>query len=172
MVQLIDLPLGLYNFPEVTGKKIETETIRRVAQSVKVAAVKQSGAEFSYHRALLDLGKELGFPVLTGADTRLPETLKMGCAGTVSGLANVIPDLLRAIYDSHHLGKDPAEPAALVTRIAEGMGPLLFPLDVKAVMEARGLETGEAKNPLSDETRRVYEKVVASVRELFENHRQ
>jgi 2-dehydro-3-deoxy-phosphogluconate/2-dehydro-3-deoxy-6-phosphogalactonate aldolase len=166
------LPLGLYNFPEVSGKKIELGTVRTVAQAVKVIAVKQSGAEFGYHEELLELGKDLGFSVLTGADNRLPEALALGCAGTVSGLANVAPDTLREIYDGFEKRIDTSAAAGLMKRITEGMSPLPFPLNVKAAIAARGLETGEPKNPISRETEATYRKAVAALRPLFNDHGQ
>src|SRR5688572_18653763 len=84
------MPLVLYNFPEVSGKKIEPETIKRVADQVRVLAVKQSGSDFQYHFDLLKLAQQYSFSVLSGWDTRLGKSLQMGCAGTVSGLANAI----------------------------------------------------------------------------------
>ncbi|HTG44950.1 MAG TPA: dihydrodipicolinate synthase family protein, partial [Verrucomicrobiae bacterium] len=101
----VDLPLALYNYPEVAGNSISIETIRTVAKAVKVVAVKQSGGDFEYHYDLLRVGREMGFEVLTGSDTRLEETLKMGCAGAISGLANAVPEVFRKIYQNFQLGK-------------------------------------------------------------------
>lgn len=164
------LPLGLYNYPEVCGKRIELETIRTVASAVKVVAVKQSGGEFGYHPDLVELGRELGFSVLSGADTRLPEVLKLGCTGTVSGLANAVPEALCEILAKFERGQDTAEPARLLSRMAEEMKPLPFPLNVKAAIAARGVETGAPKNPISRETEIIYIEVVSRLRALLENH--
>lgn len=160
------LPLALYNYPEVTGKKIELETIRQVAESVPVALVKQSGADFGYHQPLLQLGREIGFSVLTGADTRLPEALHLGCTGTVSGLANVAPDVLCTIFERFQRNEDTSGPAKFMSQIAELMRPLDFPLNVKAAMSARDIETGELKNPITRETELIYRGVLATLRQL------
>src|SRR5688572_22076396 len=93
------MPLALYNFPEVTGKKIEIETIKRVADQVRVVSVKHSGSDFEYHHDLLRLAPQHSFSVMTGWDTRLEKCLTMGCSGTVSGLANAVPDVLVRLYD-------------------------------------------------------------------------
>lgn len=164
------LPLALYNYPEVTGKKIELETIRKVCEAVPVALVKQSGAEWEYHRPLLDLGRELGFSVLTGADTRLPEALRLGCTGTVSGLANVAPDVLSSIYERFQKKEDTSAPAGFMSQISEHMAPLQFPLNVKAAMTARELETGELKNPITRETEVIYRGVLAGLRNLYSDY--
>jgi dihydrodipicolinate synthase/N-acetylneuraminate lyase len=161
------LPLGLYNYPEVCGKRIELETIRRVAETVRVAIVKQSGGEFAYHRELLALGAELKFQVLTGADTRLPEALELGCTGTVSGLSNAAADVLVAIHRRFKNGEDTRAHALFMTAISEHIGALPFPLNVKAAIAARGFETGEPKNPVSRETEATYRNTVASLQSLY-----
>ena len=71
--EAVDLPFCLYNFPELTGNRIGLETIAAFAERAPMAAIKQSGAEFAYHRPLIRLGHEKGFTVFSGADARLPE---------------------------------------------------------------------------------------------------
>ena len=56
MGRAAEIPLVLYNFPEVTGKRIELETVRSVASEVPVLAVKQSGGEFVIY--FLVVGKD------------------------------------------------------------------------------------------------------------------
>jgi dihydrodipicolinate synthase/N-acetylneuraminate lyase len=165
-----DLPLALYNFPEVTGKKIELETIRQVAAKVKVAAVKQSGAEFSYHAELLRLGSELGFAVMSGSDTRLEEILSMGCTGTVSGLANAFPRELSAIYRNFQKGDRSSMESALMKKVGQRIEALPFPLNVKAAIEARGLASGALKNPISRPTAERCEKLREDLAELMKQH--
>ena len=62
----VDLPVMLYNFPELTGKRIELETIAAFAEQSQMIASEQSGAEFEYHRELIALGREKGFVVVSG----------------------------------------------------------------------------------------------------------
>ncbi len=114
----IELPLLLYNYPEVTGKKIELETVEQVARVVPVIAFKQSGAEFEYHHPLLQLAARLKFSLLTGADTRLAEALQLGCTGAVSGLANAAPDILSKIYENSHRGLPSSAQTELITKLA------------------------------------------------------
>ena len=54
--------------------------------AVPVVALKQSGADFGYHRELAALGREKGFVLITGADTRIAEAFALGAGGVVSGL--------------------------------------------------------------------------------------
>lgn len=161
------MPLVLYNYPEVTGKKIEPETIKRVANEVEVLAVKQSGADAAYHRDLLLLAQQHRFSILTGSDTRLGHYLQMGCSGTVSGLANAVPDVLVRLYDLVLKKQVAPRECAILMELAERMAKINFPHNVKAAIAARGYETGEPKNPTSPETRRTYEALVEDIRDLF-----
>jgi dihydrodipicolinate synthase/N-acetylneuraminate lyase len=166
------MPLVLYNFPEVSGKKIEIDTIKRVVDQVRVLAVKQSGADFQYHFDLLNLAQRHSFSVLTGADTRLGKCLLMGCTGTVSGLANAVPDVLVRLYNQVQKKETAPRESALMMELAERMAQLEFPFNVKAAIAARGYETGEPKNPVSPETFRRYEALREDLKTLFTLHQK
>jgi dihydrodipicolinate synthase/N-acetylneuraminate lyase len=172
VAQQSGMPLVLYNFPEVTGKKIELETIQRVADQVRVLAVKHSGADFQYHFDLLRLAQEHSFSVLTGSDTRLGKCLMIGCAGTVSGLANAVPDVLVRLYDQVQKKETAPRESALLMELAERMVQIEFPFNVKAAIAARGFETGHPKNPVSAETLRRYETLLADLKALYTSHRK
>lgn len=162
------LPLFLYNFPERTGNRISLETVAAVAARVPLAGVKQSGAEFSYHRELVQLGREKNFVVLTGADTRLAEAMALGVTGCVSGLANVVPEAELEIFHAVKAGA-PARAAAPCIMSALGglMDKLEFPLNVAAAMAARGRHVGAPKSIVSPATQVRYQALIAEVRELF-----
>ena len=68
----------LYNFPELTGKRIDLPTIAAFADRAPMIGIKQSGGEFAYHQDLIALGREKGFAVMSGSDTRLPEVFQAG----------------------------------------------------------------------------------------------
>jgi len=163
------LPLFLYNFPERTGHRINLETIAAVADRVRLAGVKQSGAEFDYHRDLVALGRQKDFVVLTGGECRLAEAMALGVSGCVSGLANATPELVLEIYEATKAGD--AERAGLATarvkRLVSALAEVQFPLDVAAAMEARGLPTGQPKQAVSAATRACYQRVVGNVRALY-----
>jgi 4-hydroxy-tetrahydrodipicolinate synthase len=164
-----EMPLVLYNFPEVTGKKLEIETIRRTAESVRVIAVKQSGADFDFHHKLHALGKEQNFAVLTGADNRLDEALKIGCIGTISGLANAVPEIICYVYRNYAARERSAE-SRFMGELGKRMSKVEFPLNVKAAIAARGFETGALKNPVSQETAAAYESLKEELEVFYKSH--
>ena len=166
----VDLPVMLYNFPELAGKRIELATVAAFADRAPMIAIKQSGGEFGYHRELVALGREKGFVVMSGADTRLPEAFALCAAGCIGGLVNIVPELMVHI-DRVCRGGEPGD----VTVAAEAMhelgrivDQLSFPLNVAAGIEARGFGPGVPKPVVSPESRARYEKIVAETRALLE----
>ncbi len=167
--QAVQLPALLYNFPERTGNKIELETIAAVADRINVAAVKQSGGDFDYHRELVALGREKGFAVLSGSDLRLDEALELGAAGSISGLANAVPELLVGLYHAFRDGNR-AETKLTVERLhalGNCINRLLFPLNVAALLEARGLPIGRPKTIISSQTHERYQALVLHLQGLL-----
>ncbi|HVU36002.1 MAG TPA: dihydrodipicolinate synthase family protein [Opitutaceae bacterium] len=164
----VDLPVMLYNFPELTGKKISLETIAAFAVRAPMCGIKQSGAEFAYHRDLVALGRQAGFVVVSGADTRLPEVFALGAAGCIGGLVNVVPEVMVEIYRrSASNGSDMAPLAALMVEVGRIVDQLTFPLNVAAGLEARGFNPGVAKSVVSGESQALYRRIVGELRELL-----
>ena len=163
------LPLFLYNFPERTGNRIALETAAAVADRIELAGIKQSGAEFEYHKALVALGRERDFVVMTGSDTRLEEAMSLGVAGCVSGLSNAVPELTVEIYNAVKQGD--RERASDATQRMQAIGKLVdrieFPFNIAAIIEARGLTTGHPKTVVSASTHGRYQNLIEEFRTLF-----
>ncbi|PTX95703.1 dihydrodipicolinate synthase family protein [Opitutus sp. ER46] len=165
----VRLPVMLYNFPELTGKKIELATISAFADRASMAAIKQSGGEFSYHRELIALGRKKGFVVMSGADTRLQEVFALGGAGCIGGLVNIVPEVMVAIYRASTAATktDIAAPAALMVEVGRIVDQLTFPVNVGAGLQARGFEAGEPQMPISAQSKVLYRRIVAELRAVL-----
>jgi len=165
----VALPVMLYNFPELTGKRIDLPTVAAFADRAPMCAIKQSGGEFEYHRALIALGREKNFAVLSGADTRLPEVFALGAAGCIGGLVNIVPELMVALDRICRQGQagDPTGPAARMVEVGAIIDQLTFPLNVAAGLEARGLQPGAPKTVVSAESRELYRKIVTELGAAF-----
>lgn len=163
------LPVMLYNFPERTGNRIDLDTIAAFADRAPMAAIKQSGAEFDYHPDLIALGREKGFSVFSGADTRLPEVFKLGANGCIGGLVNIVPELMLEQYRVFHDGAPgELEPtASRMQEVAAIVNRLTFPENVIAGVRARGFDTGHPKRLLSPETRQLIDEVANDLRALI-----
>lgn len=161
------LPTFLYNFPELTGTRIDLETVAAFADGGGMAGIKQSGGEFAYHKDLIALGREKGFVVFSGADTRLPEVFALGADGCIGGLVNIAPDLMVRLY---RVGREGAMGEVLpafgqLKEIGAIIDRLTFPLNVAAGMEARGLRPGLPKAIVSAGSMKIYRRIVHDLRE-------
>ena len=172
VADVVDLPVMLYNFPELTGKRIELATIAAFAEQAQMIAFKQSGAEFEYHRDLVALGREKGFVVMSGSDTRLPEAFLLGAGGAIGGLVNIVPELMVHIDHVCRLRQqgDVTETAETMREVGRIIDQLTFPLNVAAGLEARGFNPGTPKSVVSPESRGLHKKIVVELRALFERH--
>jgi 4-hydroxy-tetrahydrodipicolinate synthase len=163
------LPTFLYNFPELTGTRINLETVQAFAERARMAGIKQSGREFDYHKQLIALGREKEFSVFSGADTRLPEVFALGADGCIGGLVNIAPELMVHLYRvCHERAAGEIEPAfSRLKQIGMTIDRLTFPLNVAAGMEARGLATGFPKARVSPASAQLYREIVADLGEAF-----
>jgi dihydrodipicolinate synthase/N-acetylneuraminate lyase len=165
----VGMPVMLYNFPELTGKRIDLPTIAAFADRAPMLAIKQSGGEFGYHPELIALGREKGFAVMSGADTRLPEVFRLGGSGCIGGLVNLVPELMVSI-DRICRQRQPGDYTAAADAMIEVgriIDQLTFPLNVAAGLEARGLNPGAPKTIVSQESRALYAKIVKELAGLF-----
>jgi 4-hydroxy-tetrahydrodipicolinate synthase len=162
------LPVFLYNFPELTGTRINMETVAAFADRAPMAGIKQSGCEFAYHKELIALGREKNYVVFSGADTRLPEVFALGAAGCIGGLANMVPEYMVGIYRACREGFGGVSPAfERLRHIAETVDRLTFPLNVAAGMEARGIPVGEAKTIVSPASQEIYNGIMKDLGRAF-----
>lgn len=94
-----DLRLYLYHFPDISGVPITPQVVRRLDERYPgiIAGVKDSGGDIDY---TLDLVRRFShLSIFTGSENHLPELLTVGARGTICGLANVMPRLLREMID-------------------------------------------------------------------------
>jgi len=91
-----------------------------------------------------------GFQVAQGADGLLVAGLAMGIEATVSGNANVVPELAVAVFDAWWRG-DPAAARAAQLRLNAARYALRDGLDLslfKRVLARRGVDVGDVRSPL------------------------
>ncbi len=163
------LPTLLYNFPELTGSRIDLETVSAFADRAPLLGIKQSGREFAYHEPLIRLGREKGFSVFSGADTRLPEVFALGASGCIGGLVNIAPEFMVHLYRVCR-ERIPGSVTTAFDRlnvVGATIDRLTFPLNVAAGMQARGLSVGEPKALVSARSRALYDGIVKDLGARF-----
>jgi len=140
------LPLVLYNIPAYSKIQIAAPVAAALASHPRVAGLKDSGRDLLYATELLDAvaaagSDAAGFVVLTGTDALLTSYLLAGAQGTICANANVVPELVRAVYDAVRAGKleDALRHEARLRAVqaAFNVGPL--PAAYKAAVAAAGV---------------------------------
>lgn len=99
-VSMSDLRLYLYHFPDICGTPITPQVVRRLSERYPgmVAGVKDSGGDLDFTLDLIRRFSHLS--IFTGSEIHLPEVIAAGGRGTVCGLANVMPRLMRGMCDA------------------------------------------------------------------------
>jgi 4-hydroxy-tetrahydrodipicolinate synthase len=94
-----NLRLYLYHFPDICGARVTPIVIRRLEERFPaiIAGVKDSGGDIEFTEALIRRFSHLS--IFTGTEIHLPEALTAGGRGTICGLGNVMPRLLRGVLD-------------------------------------------------------------------------
>lgn len=92
------LRLTLYNIPQVSGVRVPPDVAARLrARYGRVmAGVKDSSADFAQFRAFRAAAPELA--VTVGNEPDIGRALAEGGAGTICGMGNVAPDMVRAMF--------------------------------------------------------------------------
>ena len=93
------LRMYLYHIPQVSGVAIPDEAIARLVQSYPalIAGVKDSECNLEHSLRLLAAFPKLS--IFVGFEPHLPAALAAGGAGTICGIANLDPRLIRRLYD-------------------------------------------------------------------------
>ena len=91
--------LYLYHFPDICGVPITPQVVRRLDERYAgaISGIKDSGGDLGFTEDLIRRFSHLS--IFTGSEIHLPDVLVAGARGTICGLANVMPRLLRAMMD-------------------------------------------------------------------------
>ena len=123
------LAVVLYHIPQVTGVALDPDTVARLhgAHPERVRAIKDSSGDAATARALLALD---GPEVLIGDERLLGPLAAEGVAGAISGMANLHPERLLAVFGEAR--SDPALDAAVDAAVPYPVVPA-----IKALMAER-----------------------------------
>jgi 4-hydroxy-tetrahydrodipicolinate synthase len=132
------LRLYVYHIPQFSGVRVTPTVLRRLADEYAgiVAGVKDSAAEWTNTAALLECVPQLD--ILIGHEPDLPKLMRAGGAGTICGVANVYPGIVRAV-----LARDvsPADEARL-QRFLDVLARFPFLPAFKAIKAAQANDPG------------------------------
>jgi 4-hydroxy-tetrahydrodipicolinate synthase len=103
----VDVPLYIYEIPARTGNSIDIETVGRLAAHPNIRGIKDSSGITERLDGLAGIAHiNEGFEFYVGTDSLILYGLDRGASGCVSGLANVVPSLVRTITTRYMQGDD------------------------------------------------------------------
>jgi 4-hydroxy-tetrahydrodipicolinate synthase len=123
----LSVPVFLYNIPARTGNTIEPQTARALAQHPNIIGVKDSAGSYESLKGFLDAVRDIAdFDVLNGPDSLIHQGFVDGCSACISGLANVAPKEINAIWANFKAGN--VEAPARLRRASPACAPIFIKL--------------------------------------------
>ena len=144
------VPVILYSMPDLTGIKIEPETVARLSAHPNIVGIKDSSADIAGLQKTLTLVPE-DFAVLSGNGTVFSTALEKGARGAILAVGCVAAELCLEIYRLVEAGE-----ADKVKALQERLTPLAMAVTkrygiggLKAAMDMIGFAGGAVRAPLS-----------------------
>lgn len=146
-----DLPVMMYDIPGRTGIQIESDTIVRLAEHPRIAALKDAKGDVAATSWVI---KRSGIPVYSGDDILNLPLLSVGAVGFVSVCGHTVGPQLREMLDAWFAGN-----AARALEIHQKILPVFTgtfrtqgAILSKAALTLMGLPGGYTRLPLVDAT--------------------
>ncbi|PSL01938.1 dihydrodipicolinate synthase family protein [Cecembia rubra] len=96
-----ELPLFLYNYPNMTKCHLEVGTVKALAAHPNIIGIKDSSGNGVYLEKLLEIKSEKPeFSVLPGPEEIMVQSVIAGADGGVNGGANLFPELYVRLYEA------------------------------------------------------------------------
>ncbi|MFE5601929.1 4-hydroxy-tetrahydrodipicolinate synthase [Streptomyces coelicoflavus] len=161
------LPVMLYDIPGRTGTRIEPDTMVRLAAHPRIVAVKDCSYDLLGTQKVLS---RTDLAYYAGCDEQVLALYALGATGYVSTVANVVPDLFRAVLDAFDAG-DTGRAALLQRRVVplvEAMMASGLPgtVTAKALLGSLDLPAGPVRAPLRSADRETAAALLAAYGEL------
>jgi len=145
----LTVPLFLYNIPARTGNTLQPETVRTLAAHPNIIGIKDSAGSYESLSGFLQAIADCqDFAVLNGPDSLIHQGFVDGCSASISGLANVAPEAINAIWARFHAGDIAGSHQAQenVTGLRTALYSIGFsPAAVKKAVSLQGFEVGESR---------------------------
>lgn len=144
------IPIYLYSVPAYTDTVIEPDTVERLATHPNVAGMKDSQADIAEFVRTRRRVEDAEFDLLIGSASVLSQALDAGGTGGINALANLYPEHLADVYETHP--DDPEAARALNARLVELNTAITATYGIpglKWAMRYRGAPAGRSRTPHS-----------------------
>ncbi|MFB7411205.1 4-hydroxy-tetrahydrodipicolinate synthase [Streptomyces sp. NPDC056202] len=137
------LPVMVYDIPGRTGTRVETATLRRLAEHPRIVAVKDCAYDLLGSARVI---AETPLAYYSGCEELNLPLYAVGGAGYVSTVANVAPRQLRAVLDAFDAG-DTVEAARLNARLLP-LTERMMAAGLPGTVTVKALLGGPVREPL------------------------
>ncbi len=157
IAESVDVPIILYNIPARTGVNLSYQTVARLAHISNIVGIKDSSGNFDNTLRYIEETRSIpgkSFNVMSGNDSLILWTLIAGGSGGVSGVSNVLPEIMANIYNEWVAGN-----LEKAKRIQDSIRPLRDCLKlgnpnsiIKRAAYLRGENLGPCRAPFNIES--------------------
>lgn len=145
----LEVPVFLYNIPARTGNTLQPDTVRTLASHPNIIGIKDSAGSYESLSGFLQAAEGIDhFNVLNGPDSLIHQGFVDGCSACISGLANVAPNEINAIWAHFNAGDIDASRKAQenVTGLRTDLYKVAFsPAAVKKALALMGQDVGDSR---------------------------
>ena len=103
VAEAAQIPDLIYNMPARTGVNVHYTTMQKLGQIENIVGIKDSSGNFDNMQRYLEI-PDRNFSVLSGNDSLILPCLLCGGQGGISGISNVLPERMVAIYTQWEKG--------------------------------------------------------------------
>jgi len=148
IAESVGIPVLVYNIPSLTGFNITPDIISKLCGIKNIAGVKDSSGNLIQIREIIETAPK-PITVINGSDNLLFSALMAGVNAQISGVANIIPELLVQLYHAFKKGEyqKALNLQAKINAVKRAVAGIPI-APVKAALELRGIKAGLPKRPL------------------------
>ena len=150
------IDVTLYNIP-MFASPIDVPTVQRLSEECeKIVAIKDSSGDLPHMIRMIQAVKpnRPEFAFLTGWDAALMPMLLIGCDGGTNATSGVVPEITRKLYDltmAYRIDEARELQYKVLTLFDKMILSADFPEGFRAALRLRGINTGQGRQPYSDE---------------------
>lgn len=162
----VDIPIILYNIPKNTGVNLEFETVYELSKISNILGIKDSSGNIENIKGYIEVTKDNDFCVLSGSDSLILKSLKLGAKGAIAATSNLLTEINVAIYRNFLKGNiEEAEKFQKDIDVLRGVLKLgTVPSVLKKAVEISGILVGPARLPVMEIND---DEVVEKIREML-----
>jgi len=166
LINAVSIPVYLYDNPGASGNQVSLGLIKRLAK-IGLNGVKDSTFDISKTYMIMRKVHKKDFDVVIGSESLLLPAFIMGAQACISGLANVLPELMSKLYEAAR-SNDFIVAKDLQTKVLKMWDILHFGPSIStahAMLKIRGIDAGYPRRPMIPLEKEVYTQVEIAMHE-------